>query len=561
MMDFFEEADAAPALKTPPPRFSRPVPRHYQEEARAAIMETWDAYQSTLLVLPTGTGKTVTFCDVASRVAGRVMILAHREELIFQAQAKAESFGMECDVEMGEFKSAEWRKPKCVAASVQTMTAGKPPRMEKFDPFDFDLLVVDEGHHGIARSYRRIVQYFQRNPQLRVLYVTATPKRTDKKAMGIIAESVAYEYKLTQAIQDGWLVPIEQEIAFLGALDYSEAKTVNGDFTAEQIASIMSAEGVIPGIARVVWETLGNRKAISFSASVAEAQSLSENFNRYGPGMSEWICGDTPKEVRRKCLADFAAGKFQILANCGALVEGFDECTIEVIIQARPTKSVSMYTQIIGRGTRPLTGLVDGLATAEERRAAIAASAKPCVTVIDFTGIAGKHKLVSTADILGGDYSEKVRDEAVKRAKKAKKPVRMGEMLEKVHKEREARKARELAKKAGLKAKVNYTIQKIDPFDVFDIVPCNAQGASPNPLTPEQLQRLERNGIKGEDMPPAQARQLLNEIYQRQSAGLCTIKQAKILKRFGYDGMNLTYEQAGKAFTELKANNWKRPAR
>src|SRR5512133_550315 len=146
--------------------------------------------------------------------------------------------------------------------------------------------------------------------------------------------------------------------------------------------------------------------------------------------MAAWVCGKTEREERRRVLAEFAAGKVQVVCNCGVLTEGFDDPGVEVIIMGRPTKSRSLYSQMVGRSTRPLPGVVDGPETAGARRAAIAASPKPSCLVVDFVGNAGKHKLVTSADILGGKVSEEAVELAVQRARKAGGPVNMTEALD-----------------------------------------------------------------------------------------------------------------------------------
>src|SRR6185369_10554713 len=166
-----------------------------------------------------------------------------------------------------------------------------------------------------------------------------------------------------------------------------------------------------------------------FTASVVQAEACCNILNRAVPGMAEWVCGATEKKKRAEILERFAHGRTAVVCNCGVLTEGFDDPGVEVVIMGRPTKSRSLYSQMVGRSTRPLPGVVDGPETAEERRAAIAASAKPSCLVVDFVGNAGRHKLVTSADILGGKVSEAALELAMERALKAGGPVNMTEAL------------------------------------------------------------------------------------------------------------------------------------
>ena len=176
-------------------------------------------------------------------------------------------------------------------------------------------------------------------------------------------------------------------------------------------------------------------------------------------------------------LAEFAAGKVQVVCNCGVLTEGFDDPGVEVVIMGRPTKSRSLYSQMVGRSTRPLPGVVDGPETAEARRAAIAASAKPSCLVVDFVGNAGKHKLVTSADILGGKVSEEAVELAVRRARQAGGPVNMTEALDEAEEElREQKRLAEAARRARLVATARFTTQSVDPFDVLHLDPVKARG-------------------------------------------------------------------------------------
>ena len=277
------------------------------------------------------------------------------------------------------------------------------------------MLIIDEAHHATSPSYRRVIDYYRTNPALKVLGVTATPDRADEEALGQVFQSVAFDYEVLDAIHDGWLVPIEQQMVHVEGLDYSSIRTTAGDLNGGDLAAVLEAEKNLQQMASASLAIIGQRRALVFTASVKAAEMTAEILNRHRPGMAAWVCGKTDREERRRVLAEFAAGKLQVVCNCGVLTEGFDDPGVEVVIMGRPTKSRSLYSQMVGRSTRPLPGVVDGPETAEARKAAIAASAKPSCLVVDFVGNAGKHKLITSADILGGKVSEEALERAVKR--------------------------------------------------------------------------------------------------------------------------------------------------
>ena len=357
--------------------------RSYQEAAVDGIFEAWRSARSTLLVQPTGTGKTVTFAHVINRMPmGRALVLAHREELIVQAADKiARVTGAKPDTEMAEMRADHgmFGKARVVVSSIQTQCAGRngDTRMKRFDPQEFGLLVVDEAHHATAPTYRRVLEHYGQNQDLKILGVTATPDRHDEEALGQVFDSVAFDYELLDAIRDGWLVPIHQRSVVVDGLDYSGVRTTAGDLNGADLARVMEYEETLHGIAHPTVELAAGRKALVFAASVAHAERLCEIFNRHSTGCARFVTGTTPKDERRGMLADYAAGKFQMLVNVGVATEGFDEPGIQVVVMARPTKSRALYAQMAGRGTRALPGLVDAHEAADARRAAIAASAKP----------------------------------------------------------------------------------------------------------------------------------------------------------------------------------------
>lgn len=532
--------------------------RDYQELAAEGVFREWEDHTSALAVLPTGLGKTVLFAEIIRRMherGARAMVLAHREELITQAADKIQRVtGLEAQIEMGEYHVQPYfgQMPPVVVSTVQTHCAGGDGagRMSKFDPQDFGLVVIDEAHHATSSTYRRCIDWYRQNPACKVLGVTATPDRADEAALGQVFESVAYEYGVLEAIQNGWLVPIEQQMVTVGSLDFSGIRTTAGDLNQGDLAEVMETERNLQGIAAPTVEICGDRRAIIFATTVEQAERLAEILNRYKPDKAAWLCGKTDKEDRRNMLADFKAGRLQFVVNVGVLTEGFDDAGVQVVVMARPTKSRALYAQMAGRGTRPaeeVAGLLGDLPTAQERCAMIRNSCKPSCLIVDFCGNAGRHKLCCTADILGGNIDDEVVAEVARRVRENGKPVDMTEELAKVKAEIEARKKREAATRAGLQARAQFLVTKIDPFNEWDLSPVQERGWDRGRrFSPKQSQvLLERIGVDPEKIPYGQGKQLLDEYFRRLQGGYASLRQEALLKKRGFS-MPLRHDMAGR---------------
>lgn len=387
-----------------------------------------DGYKSPLVVIPTGGGKTVVFAHLIQQLLSpgqRALIVAHRAELIYQAADKIRAVtGEYPDIEMaGERADSHFfRRSRVVVSTVQTQTAGRNGgRMKRFDPKQFGLVIIDEAHHATADSYRRIIEHYTSSGDTFLLGVTATPDRSDREALGQVFDHNAYTYEIEDAIADGWLVPIEQNATWVDGLDYSGVRTTAGDLNQRDAAMALKDERVLQQIAHAIVDKSLGRKTLVFAPpgfnkegeEYRITERLAEIIERRCPGQTAIVTQDTRKGERRRILSDYAEGRFRFLVNCAIFTEGFDDPTVEVVAVARATKSRSLYAQMLGRGTRPLPGLVDQHENAEDRKASIAASRKPCVTILDFEGNAGRHALVNALDVLGGRFTL----EELKRAK------------------------------------------------------------------------------------------------------------------------------------------------
>lgn len=549
-------------------------PRDYQAEAARCVLEEWKDNTSTVVVMPTGSGKTVLFAEIIRRsLPLKTMVIAHREELIWQARDKIQRIcGVDAGVEMGDLRAAAPQTDlfgndtsSVVIATVQTLNsrAGDRKRMSKFNPNDFAQLIIDECHHATADTYQNVTHYFKQNPKLKILGVTATPDRADEEALGQVFDSVAFDYEISDAIHDGWLVKPNQTMITINGLDYSAVRTTAGDLNGADLAQVMEAESNLHGVAGAMIQIMGDRRTLVFTVSVAQAEVLSEIFNRYKQGCSTWVCGETNKDKRREIVKDFAAGKYQVVVNCDCFTEGFDDPGVQVIGMAKPTKSRSKYAQMIGRAMRPLPGTIDHIEPSELRRRAIAESGKPFCEIVDFVGNSGKHKLVTCVDILGGKYPDDVMERAKITIAKKGTCVSVADILdeeeEKKRKEEEEQRKREAARKARLMAKVSFSAKTVSPFDLFDISPvAERRWDSGKVLSEKQKLLLLKQGVDPTSMSYAQSKQVINEMFRRWAGKLATLNQCKVLKRYGYETKNMTMQDASRLLDRLKNNGWKK---
>jgi len=547
--------------------------RPYQKEAVENIHESMDEYGSTLLVLPTGCGKTIVFAHSVDEAIDknpgmRAAVLAHREELITQAVDKIRrATKRTTEIEMADTWAINERgmfgTPDVLVSSIQTQCArwGQQRRMHRFDPQRFCKLVIDEAHHATADTYRRVIEHYQQNPQLGLLGVTATPDRHDEAALGQIFKSVAYVYEIQDAINDGWLVPIEQSSVDVHDLDIASIRTTAGDLNGRDLERALLLEKPLLEMTGPTMDIAGDRKTLVFAASVAHAERICEIFNREKPNAARYVTGKTNKEDRRKIFRDYTQGRFQYLVNVAVATEGFDEPSIEVIAMMRPTKSRALYAQMIGRGTRPLTGLVDPHEDKDDRRRAIADSPKPAIEVVDFVGNSGRHRLIRPADILGGNYNDDVVERAIRNAAKSGKPTNVQDELDKAS--REIADELERQRRKHIRAKAAFSKRTVNPFDTLGITTHRERGWDKvNPATEKQMNVLRKFkvDIPKDGFSKAAASRIIGTLFQRIERGICTYGQAKVLKRAGYDGVDaMTKDEASRLIDVLAKNNWQRP--
>lgn len=519
----------------------RPQLRGYQEDAVAAVMKSFETHDSTLIVMATGLGKTQVFSSVAEHfLPNRVLLLAHRKELVRQGADRLHLVtGEQVDIEMAE----EWasNRARIVAASLDSIRT----RLERWPPDHFSLVIFDEVHHSLAKSFRKVVEHFK----CKKLGVTATPDRGDEKALGQLWGDVAYVRDIVDGINDGYLVPIKGRSVAVESIDLSHVSKTAGDLAAGELDDEMVKS--IEGIVSKTLEIEPNRRGIWFFPGVQSAELAAERIRAMGQ-TAGFVCGETPKEERDEIFKQFRTGELQHLTNCQVATEGFDAPAADMVVIGRPTLSRSLFAQMVGRGLRVLPGL--GGDSADGRRAAVGASGKPNCAVVDFCGNAGKHSLVTPEDLLGGDYTE----EEVKLAKKKAKEQPESDALANLAAARKELKAM----MAKLQSKVKATVTGFDPFGVLKMkVPEPAQERFREPASQDQLRMLETTFKVRPDrlknLSKLEAQKLIGTLKTRRNLGLASLNQLAALQKHCNPPTNLSFRKASKAMDYLANSQWR----
>ena len=511
--------------------------RPYQSEAKAAIFEEWDkGVLKTLLVLPTGCGKTIVFAKVAEdcvRRGDRVLILAHRGELLEQAADKiAKATKLGCATEKaGQSCLGSWFR--IVVGSVQTLMREK--RLGQFPADYFNTIIIDEAHHCISDSYRKILDHFDK---ARVLGVTATPDRGDMQNLGQVFDSLAYEYTLPKAIKGGYLSPIKALTIPL-KLDLSGVSMQSGDFKAGDIATAL--DPYLYQIADEMEKYCKDRKTVVFLPLVRTSQKFRDILAGKGFKAAE-VNGES--RDRAEVLEAFDRGDYNVLCNSMLLTEGWDCPSVDCIVVLRPTKVRSLYSQMVGRGTRLHPG-------------------KEHLLLLDFLWHTERHELCHPADLICTDreVAQKMTDNM---EEACGCPVDIEEAENKASKdiiaEREEALAKQLAEMKNRKKKLVDPLQyemSIQAEDLSSYVP--AFGWEMAPPTDRQKAALEKQGILPDQIDNAgKAAKLLDRLDMRRKEGLSSPKQIRCLEKYGFQHVGTWQKEDAKNMIDrIAAMGWR----
>jgi superfamily II DNA or RNA helicase len=330
--------------------------RPYQQEALVSVRQAYKAGKRRVLVsLPTGTGKTIVFAHFPStlRMRKRLLVLAHREELLVQAQEKFRAVDPQLKVEIEQAGAYASEDAKVVVASVPTLARNRGARLSRLQPDDFSIIVVDEAHHAVAPTYRRVFDHFglfDPGTSRFLIGFTATPRRGDQQGLGEVFEEVCYARDLRAMIADGYLAPIAGWRVDTG-VSLDGVKVRRGEFVETELAHVVDTPKRNLMLVRAYGDLASGRRTIVFCVNVAHARAAQRTFADAGIRAAA-VWGELPRDERRATLSGFAAGELDVVTNCNVLTEGFDEPRVDCVIMARPTRSKLLYAQMVGRGTR-----------------------------------------------------------------------------------------------------------------------------------------------------------------------------------------------------------------
>ena len=492
--------------------------RPYQEEARAKVQQEWkEGRKRTLLVLPTGCGKTIVFSKITEdrvKMGERVLVLAHRSELLEQASDKLmTATGLGTALEKAENTSiGSWFR--VVVGSVQTMQREK--RLSQFPSNHFDTIVIDEAHHAISDGYQRVLEHFK---DANVLGVTATPDRGDMRNLGSYFDSLAYEYPLVDAIKSGYLSKITA-ITIPLELDLSTVSQQAGDFKASEIGTAL--DPYLDQIADEMVKQCKDRKTVVFLPLVKTSQKFRDILNAKGFKAAE-VNGES--KDRAEVLEDFDKDKYNVLCNSMLLTEGWDCPTVDCVVVLRPTKVRALYSQMVGRGTRLAPG-------------------KENLLLLDFLWHTERHELCRPAHLIASspEVAKKMTENMAEDTEVEFSLLEAEEQASKdVVAEREEALAKQLAEQRRKKRKLVDPLQfemSIQAEDLADYVP--SFGWEMAPPSDKQLKALEKFGIYTEEIGNAgKAGKLLDRLNKRKESGLTTPKQIRLLEGRGFRNVGM----------------------
>jgi superfamily II DNA or RNA helicase len=543
--------------------------RDYQEAARNAAFDRFTCEgledSSSLVVMPTGTGKTVLagMCvERAIEFGWKTLFIAHREVLIEQAENTMSRFGFNVAREMG---AADARKhaatagdPDVVVASIQTM---QDDRLMRWEPGYFRQIITDECHRSLSDSYTKLFNWFG---GYHLLGITATPRRGDERNLGARYKKKVYEYPLRQAIQDQWLVPIRTRECRV-QIDLRGLKLSGGDFSPGDLSDRIGPK--IEALARAFLKEVGKRPFVFFAPDVGSAMAFADVVNaidaKDGTGVkARYVAGvggnfGMSKAERKANLAGFNAGECQGLVCNELLVEGWDCPKVEAVGIGRPTKQQYRFMQMVGRGTRPspATGKVDCL-----------------VVDFDWETDADCKDICSTVDIFDdGSVDEEVFAIARSLANSAAAdgddvdPLELIEEAERIIRTRR-RFGIVLTGKEAAYAAVDY-----DPVGVAKLLDIklnrkyDLDKRGDNPASQRQLSFLRGLGLTAPDgLSKWGASKMIDKIQKRKEQGLASVGQVKVLLSSGVNeaiARQMTGVAAGSAITEIVATKPKTQTR
>lgn len=512
--------------------------RPYQIECVSKIEESFLEFNRVLVTLFTGAGKTIIFSEIANKYikdGKKVLVLAHREELLDQAADKMMKFH---GVDFTLIKSGkDYDESKMFQiGSVQSLC--KEDRLNKFDKDYYGLIIVDEAHHCMADTYQVIFKYFK---SAKILGVTATPNRSDGKKLAKFFEATAYEYKMEDGIRDGWLSSVIMRTGNVN-IDLSKVRTVAGDFIINELDDAITRE--FNKISKYIKSKLEHRKRILiFTPRIASAEVLAEVLKRDGLN-AEFVSGASKN--RKEITEKFKSGDIRIICNSMLYTEGFDCPEVDCIINLRPTQSKGLFTQMLGRGTR----ICDG---------------KENVLYVDFLWKTDKEimtpcNLFAETDVL----AKSMRDFLVMNANKSYEMITLAQYIDLIMG------GIKMMEGARMEWVVNIDKKAMKTYSMFAYLINDRKLLEYEPTyyweqlfpTSKQVEFLEgKCGISCKFVTKGLASKIIDVIVKRIKDKKCTVKQMFFLAKNGiFDkASEISMEDAGKIMNDIANNYWRVP--
>lgn len=497
--------DARPRLALVAPKKAILL-RDYQHAASSKCLEDLQSVRSSLIVLATGLGKTILFCKLVEQWSGRVLVLAHLEELLQNARDDLMSI-------TGEPVGIERAKDhhegeRIVVGLIQSVSK----RLKHFDSTHFSLIIVDEAHHAASEAYGRVFEHFK---SAKVVGLTATDSRADGE--GLPFERCSYRMGIREGIDEGYLVPVVGRRVIVDSINLSRVKRKgdgDGDFDDTALDDEMVKGSM--AIANVLTKDYVFEKGILFFPGCASAKLTCERLNELEPDSALYLDGMIVGETRRDLVNRLKAGEWRWLCNVGIATEGFNWPEASVVGMCCPTLSRPAYAQRVGRGTRPLSGLLNGLSSAGLRKAAIAASNKPSMLILDFVGVSADLDLISHESFLEETPGARSAEDS-KTEDASTSPDEEFEEPEESFLDGPNLNLRALAK--GIRSQTTHSYDDFNPFEPTGEVAAMVDlkhselGKEP-PLSHKQYKLLQRNGIDDESLTKTEAQKLVGFIAQ-----------------------------------------------
>lgn len=327
--------------------------RPYQEAAITDACKALDKHKNTIVVAPTGAGKTIMLSALVGKRyknGKKVLVMQHRDELVDQNKSKFERLNPYITTSIVNGTVKDW-KGGTVFSMVQTISRDNNLK----DRPAFDMVVIDESHHAAADTYLKVIDAVKEdNPDAEIVGFTATPNRGDGKGLRKVFNNCSHQIDISTLIREGFLVPPKSYVIDCGVNDSLRNVAISGnDFNMEQVESIMNRKVINQRVVEEYINHAEGRKTVVFCSTIKHAEDLLEEFTDQDIN-AKLVTGDTPKADRAQILHDLAHGNVEVVVNVSVLTEGFDAPPVSCIILTRPCSQKATMVQMIGRGLRTI---------------------------------------------------------------------------------------------------------------------------------------------------------------------------------------------------------------